>query len=377
MTTEAGLFIELMDDPMLDTIDVEMILEYAQRLALLPHNIYQAKRQHKVSSLQALIRIAEDKQLARKTQQTITGHIRRVREIMNFAARTNLMSFNPAADYKRRGGRSNLGRAQDEREVFDPEQLTQIFSQDWYKTGRGEPVARPSDWTVWRPFHYWLPLLGLLTGGRLNELSQLYLDDIKRTPEGTWYIDFNIEQPDKVDDPDKSLKTANSLRVVPTHRVLVSLGLPTYVESLRNAGAQRLFPELTRNHIKGYGKPAGSWFNEKFLGRRLGIPRDGKKSFHSLRHGFITALERQDTPGRTIAQLAGHERGSSQSATRYAKDRGANMLFAIVDALDFDFLHSVAPFDIDAGHVSLEVARRRKSDLQRARLQRAAATTSI
>jgi integrase len=377
MTTEAGLLIELMDDPILDTIDVEMILEYEKRLAQLPSDIFRAKQRHEVSSLHELIRIAEDKQLARKTQQTIRGHIGRVGEIMNFAVRTHMMSYNPAADYKRRRGRSNLRRAQDEREVFDSKELTLIFSQDWYKTGRCEPVARPSDWTVWRPFHYWLPLLGLLTGGRLNELSQLYLDDIKKTPEGTWFIDFNIEQSDKIEDGDKSLKTANSLRVVPTHRVLVSLGLPTYVESLRTAGEKRLFPGLTRNYIKRYGKPAGSWFNEKLLGRRLGIPRDGKKTFHSLRHGFITALERQDTPERTIAQLAGHERGSSQSATRYAKDRGANMLVAIVDALDFDFLHSIVPFDIGAGHVSLEVARRRKSDLKRAQLQRAAATTSI
>jgi len=126
-------------------------------------------------------------------------------------------------------------------------------------------------------------LLALTTGGRLNELAQLYLDDVRQSENGTWYLDFNLDGADKLDaddsdlGPDKSLKTVNSIRVVPLHALIVNAGLPNYVNALREAGHDRLFPELKRDAIKGYGKPAGSWFNERFLGRRLRIERNGKK----------------------------------------------------------------------------------------------------
>jgi len=126
-------------------------------------------------------------------------------------------------------------------------------------------------------------------------------------------------------------------------------------------GYVRLFPELKRDDVKGYGKPAGSWFNERFLGRQLGIERNGRKTFHSLRHNFITAVERLDLPERVMAQLAGHERGRTQSGTRYAKDRGAADLMPIIERLEFSCLEQVACFDVQAGLRAVKIAEKRKT----------------
>jgi hypothetical protein len=43
MATEAGLFVELMDDPLLNAIEVETVHEYARRLSRLPNDIYQSR----------------------------------------------------------------------------------------------------------------------------------------------------------------------------------------------------------------------------------------------------------------------------------------------------------------------------------------------
>lgn len=367
MTTEAGLFIELMDDPELGEIEKDTILEFARRLALLPSDIYQSKRRYGVASLKELVEVAEREGLCRKNETTIKGHVGRISEILGWGVTSAaMMRFNPASDYKRGRSVKNGGvRAQDERQIFTPDELLRIFSQDWFTTGSGK-IDR-SGRTQWRPHYYWLPLLGLLTGGRINELSQLYLDDIKQSESGVWYVDFNLAQPDKLDEPDKSLKTINAVRVVPMHHDLVRLGLPEYVTTLRKAGYTRLFPELKRDSIKGYGKPAGSWFNERFLGMKLGIERNGMKTFHSLRHCFVTAIERMDLSERVQAQLAGHERGNTQSGTRYAKDRNADELAKDVDALKFVQLSGVVPFDVDVGLRAVEYVNKLKAGLARTR----------
>jgi integrase len=364
MTTEAKLFVDLMDDPTLNSIDVETILEYEKRLGLVPTNIYLARRRYKVNTVAELIEIAATQSLGRKSTQTIKRHIGHISEIINFALRNGMMHFNPAADFKRGRGRNSSKRAQDERSVFDAEELKTIFGVDWFIAGKGESKN-------WRPHYYFLPLIGLLAGARLTEIAQLYLDDIKQSEAGTWFLDFNLTQPDKIEDAheldanDKTLKTVNSVRVVPMHPVLIQLGLPKYAGVLRNSGEVRLFPELKHDAVKGYGKPAGSWFNDRFLGKRLGIVRNNTKTFHSLRHVFITALERQNLPERVMTQLAGHERGRSQSAQRYAKDRDADELASFIAALQFDCLQDVAPIDIDAALVAIGIAKNRKQQVKR------------
>ncbi|TGN94565.1 site-specific integrase [Burkholderia sp. USMB20] len=362
-TTEAELFAGLMGDPALGDIEKETVLEFARLLALLPRDIYQSRRNYRrttgeTKTLHELIELAKRDGLKRKNEDTVKRHVGHLSEILGYGVKAGMMRFNPAADYKRGRSAGAGSRPQDDRQTFAPDELDRIFSQDWFERGAG--TVRANGFTHWRPHYYWLPLLGLLTGARINELSQLYLDDIRQSEAGVWYLDFNLDG-DKVEDvPDKSLKTVNAERVVPIHAELVRLGLPEYVERLRRAGHTRLFPELKRDPVKGYGKPAGSWFNERFLGNRLGIERNGMKTFHSFRHTFITALERLELPERVMTQLAGHERGKTQSGKRYAKDRDADELAEIFARLHFPALTGVAPLRIDDALAAIKCAARQK-----------------
>jgi hypothetical protein len=363
MTTMCGAFVDLMSDPILGDIDGPMMIEYRGRLAQLPSHVGIARRKTGVKSFTDLIAVATA--MDKMKPERVSEYMGKLSEFLGWAADNGYMERNPAAGAMKR--KKKTRREQDERQPISAENLKRIFSAPWFQTGHGERTAKGLHWSF-QPHHFWLPLLGLFVGGRLNELSQLYLDDVKQSATGQWYLDFNTDQPDKLDLDDaddivigeKRFKTVNAVRVVPLHSMLVQLGLLEYVAALRATGQhQRLFPELLWNETKGYSKQASRWFNELFMGRQLHIKRDGSQVFHSLRHNFITALDHVDVPERVIAQLAGHERGETMSGKRYAKDREAAKLATHIERLTYE-LPPIARFGVADGLVALEHALARK-----------------
>lgn len=87
----------------------------------------------------------------------------------------------------------------------------------------------------------------------MNELSQLYIEDVRITYSGVYYLYFNLDSSDKleIDSKDKSLKNVNSKRIAALHPHLVELGLPIYAKALAGEGHIRLFPELKHDAVKG------------------------------------------------------------------------------------------------------------------------------
>jgi hypothetical protein len=133
------------------------------------------------------------------------------------------------------------------------------------------------------------------------------------------------------------------------------------VQQLRAAGHVKLFPELKKDAIKGYGKQAGQWFNDRVLFRKLGFPRDGKKSFHSFRHTFITrAFSEQLMPEMIATQLTGHAIGGSTASAVYNKGSLSATLFEYLAAMQFP-LPEIAKFDCNEGLKAIEDALKRKS----------------
>ncbi|MDF7826851.1 hypothetical protein P4B35_22680 [Pontiellaceae bacterium B12227] len=76
------------------------------------------------------------------------------------------------------------------------------------------------------PSRYWVPLLGLYTGARLNELCQLHTDDVYQL-DGVWLIDINDNDAPKTH---KHLKNASSERLVPVHPELIRRGFIHFVQ---------------------------------------------------------------------------------------------------------------------------------------------------
>lgn len=152
--------------------------------------------------------------------------------------------------------------------------------------GRGEAAA-------------WIPLIGMFSGARLEEIAQLNTDDIfENSLDGALVFRFmDLGEGQKV-------KTTASRRLVPVHDELVAAGLLEFLESQRKACRPRLFHELTPDPS---GALSGAW--SKWWGRyarnvlKIGDPR---KVFHSFRHSFVHVLRESGIEEDVRRALVGH-----------------------------------------------------------------------
>ena len=264
---------------------------------------------------------------------------------------------NPATSFQGGSVQTKAERAKEDktkrlREPFSSDELRAIFSTEWYKTGRGELTLGGKVGRGFQPFQYWLPLLGLLSGCRVGEASQLALDNVRQTAAGTWYIDINEKT------ADRDLKTTWSTRLVPLHPLIVAAGFPEWCDRLRAAGFQRVFPELSWNRKTQYAKEPIRAHTELF--RSLGIPRNNTKVFHSFRRSLNTKLEQQGgVTDIARKRIMGHQPGTSVNELSYLDDRVPDAAYIFMRVLDFQ-LPAIVPFDLEFGIKAVIDAQSRK-----------------
>jgi integrase len=147
-------------------------------------------------------------------------------------------------------------KAKNKRREFDLASLNAIFASPVFATGERPTQGRGEA-------AYWLPLLALFTGARLEELGQLRPSDILEIaypdPDGeqrsAWFIRIKEDQEDGL-----KLKNAASERDVPVHPELERLGFLKYVADAKEAKQERLFPALKPNIYGRLTAKWGEWF---------------------------------------------------------------------------------------------------------------------
>jgi len=244
------------------------------------------------------------------TVTTLNNHLTKVASLFGWAERNGHIERNYFAHLTLR----NPQRPDESRAPFSEEDLRKIFSTPQYREHK-----------FLHPHYYWLPLLGLHTGARLNELCQLELNDI-RQQNGIWVFDFNSNG------PGKQLKSKAAKRLIPVHPKLLELGLLTFVEQLRKRGESRLFPELPVRR-DGASQNASYWFGRyrKSLGLYQQTP---KKDFHSFRTTFINTLKQKGVPEPEVATLVGHAI-ETQTFGRYGKPYTPEVMLDVLKQVDF------------------------------------------
>ena len=183
-----------------------------------------------------------------------------------------------------------------------------IWSLDLLSTLLASPIwrgthARPEEWG-WRhepgPFvhldaYWWLPVLGLHTGARLEELAQLQHEDLLQDSDGRFFLHFTNEG-------DRRLKNMRSVRAVPLHPLLLELGVPAL---FRPGKRGRIFPEL-----RAAGRPPkwGGQYSEDFTAyrRKIGVYAP-LVDYHAFRHTVVTALREAGVDAALAGQIAGHQ----------------------------------------------------------------------
>jgi integrase len=151
----------------------------------------------------------------------------------------------------------------------------------------------------------WAALIAAHSGGCLEEICQLTVDDIREeTVNGGKLICLDFHNGDE----DHKLKNEESRpRLLPIHSALERAGLLKYIANVRKEGHKQLFPGLTRRASKDnkLGCRVGEIFNKKR--RALGITRKGMLlDFHSFRHTVSNVLDIAGVPEADIARVLGH-----------------------------------------------------------------------
>ncbi|BBO88413.1 site-specific integrase [Desulfosarcina ovata] len=225
----------------------------------------------------------------------------------------DLYRVNPAEDLRLKDKR----KASEKRDVFEPEDLSLMFvDSDEYGNNNHTKAA-----------HFWVPLLGLYTGARMEELCQLLIEDVVQR-DGIWAIDIRDDNAER-----KSVKTGER-RIVPLHPFLVEdLRFPEFVKSI-GPNEKRVFHELVYvNNRWGHG--FGQWF-AKFK-QRAGVeapPR--RKSFHSFRHTLINHLKQSGAEQQYVKEFVGHKGRGDITWDLYGKAfKPATLMEKVVSKLDY------------------------------------------
>jgi integrase len=192
------------------------------------------------------------------------------------------------------------------RQPWRLEELRRLFSSAIFTQG-DRPLAGKGEAA------FWLPLMALFTGARLNELAPLAAADVMTDP-ATGIVSINIKEDQE---EGHRLKTAGSTRVVPLHPELIRIGVLRFMDWIRSTGRDaRLFPLLTPGPKGGFGEAWSKWFGR--YKRELGITNKASV-FHSFRHGFKDAARAARVSEDLHDALTGHA-GSSVGRTYGAKD---------------------------------------------------------
>lgn len=223
---------------------------------------------------------------------TVQKWLNALRSVLSWGKREGYLTTNPAEGIT---VSAKVDR-EEGRQPYSAEDLATLFSRDACQAREGKPAGARSSGE--RPADTWLPHLALYTGARLEELGQLRVSDVRVEDD----VPFLAIEPGE----GKRVKTRSSRRRIPIHPELLRLGFLTFVMSQREAGAERLFPELRPT---SYGSLTAAW--SKYWGkhaRELGVT-DKRKTFHSFRHGWKGAA-RAVMPEEHHDAITGHANGS-------------------------------------------------------------------
>jgi len=239
-----------------------------------------------------------DKLLATTSAANARTKLRNLNTLLRFAVqKARIIKVNPAADI------TIDVKADPEEDVqpFDLPAIEAIFASPIF-TQDARPDAGCGEAA------YWLPLLALYTGGRLNELGQLRPKDIVEAPyvdrdgqdQQAWVIRIVADKAEGL-----KLKNASSARRVPIHAELIRLGFLTYVEAARASGQARIFPDLRPDK---YNTVTANW--PKWFGRYLRGTcevTDERMRFHSFRHAFKDYVREAEIAEDVNDAMTGHK----------------------------------------------------------------------
>ncbi|MBT0652906.1 site-specific integrase [Geomobilimonas luticola] len=277
-----NLLLQIMGDRPMSILARHDLVSLRDTLTKLPPNIQKTYPGRSISE------ILRHSNLVPMSVTSINKHLTRMSSLMRFCVLEGHISVNYAEGLQL----PQTQRTDEERKSYNMEDIAVIRNLLPCDSGNLE--------------RQWIPVIGMYSGMRLDEICQLYLEDIVDI-EGIPCFDIN-------DKGDKKLKNKTSRRIIPVHPRLLKDGLLEYVENMRKGGQVRLWPNLIKRR-DGYSHDFGKWyqrFNRKY------VTDDTRKVFHSFRHTVADHMKQKGVSDTVIAEILGHAHDSIAMG-RYGK----------------------------------------------------------
>ena len=267
-------FIEIIGNIPVSSLSKEHIRTYIKTQIKLPIN---RRKNPKYRDL-SIVEVMKLKDVKPQSRVNVNKFLTRLTTFMRFGISQGYIKDNYIEGMKLPVPKKE---SRNRREPFSPEDLNMILHPktylDWtIDFGLKTKSNKPNPVKYQNPF-YWSFLVGIFSGMRTNETSQLLIGDIIKK-ENVWM--FSIDETEG-----KSVKTTSSIRKVPVHPTLISLGFIDYVKIIKSKGFDRVFPELTKQR-DGYSQKISQHYNEKFL-PSIDVWKKQVKVLYSTRHTFI------------------------------------------------------------------------------------------
>ena len=287
--------IEIIGDKQISQITPRNSRDFKNTISKLPKHRTQTPRYRDLSIKQIL----ELKGVEGQEPKNINKLIYRIRIFFKWL-KNNYREYVPENHFE--GITVEIKKIYKPRDGFTPEDLKKIFDTTNYL----DNTVRDDRNKIKLP-KYFIPILGIYTGCRLEEISQILLEDIYK--DGKYDV-IRVRVSD-----DTKLKNIQSERIIPIHTTIKELGFIDYCDYLRKQKKDRVFYELNKGR-DGYGRNIGRFFSVYL--KKIGVYKFQSKVFHSLRHTFITNLLQNGVREEVVNGLDGHKQ-KTMSTTVYFK----------------------------------------------------------
>lgn len=284
-------FTEILGDKQPSAYTRRDVSRFKEQLEKLPARYGQ---RYKGMAIDKLIETAERTREPRLTSRTIERHLAALSGFFDWSKQHGYgPDENPATGFRA----PKVRRAREARPAWTPRQLQVLFSSPLYTGCKSiEECSRPGSLIPRDSERFWVPLLGAFSGARAEELCQLRVKDIQQR-DGIWVLDIGAGE-------GRKLKSQAAIRVIPLHKAIIAAGFLSYVDRIRKAGHDRLFPALKPG---GADKKLSFYFSKWFSRYRRTLRGCEGRDFHALRGTFKTELAQQGVPKELRDEVCGHE----------------------------------------------------------------------
>lgn len=320
--------------------DVSLFLDTLRRLPA----VYGRSPKDKGRQWSAIIAEADMQGAERIVEKTVKRHLSALAQFFRSAVDAGHITVAAHAElFAKRRFRPSTG-ARTQRDAWTPDGLKALFASPIWTGCHPQRRASPGSEII-RDAKFWIPILALFQGCRLEEFADLYGRDIS-CDAGTWFISMvETAEDSEAGTTRRTLKGSNATRNVPLHPEVLRLGFVEYARAKAPGPNDPLFPDL---HPQGRDQRRGPRFTRDFgyYRRKIGVYLAGVGA-HSFRHTAITRLRDVATSHqqeRHVDFMLGHARGGGEGRERYdkgpaLKEAAATLALLKYPELDLSALH--------------------------------------